>query len=154
MPPVSLERVVSPNPAVESVKSNDSDKTLSGSSDSIGTAYRMDSQVLSSTLFWHSLIINYLDQDSTTSVEGDGLSTWSSGRQMSIREWDIPYEELRFNIVYINIITKSKIDILTLSIVNSVLTSSYLQTWRQNRFWQIFNRARWQLARGRRHQVP
>ena len=24
-------------------------------------------------------------QDSTTSVEGDGLSTWSSGRQMSIR---------------------------------------------------------------------
>ena len=45
MPPVSLERVVSPNPAVESVKSNDSDKTLSGSSDSIGTAYRMDSQV-------------------------------------------------------------------------------------------------------------
>jgi len=77
MPPVSLERVVSPNPAVESVKSNDSDKTLSGSSDSIGTAYRMDSQ------------------DSTTSVEGDGLSTWSSGRQMSIREWDIPYEELR-----------------------------------------------------------
>jgi len=45
LPPVSLERVVSPNPAVESVKSNDSDKTLSGSSDSIGTAYRMDSQV-------------------------------------------------------------------------------------------------------------
>ena len=36
---------MSPNPAVESVKSNDSDKTLSGSSDSIGTAYRMDSQV-------------------------------------------------------------------------------------------------------------
>ena len=61
MPPVSLERVVSPNPAVESVKSNDSDKTLSGSSDSIGTAYRMDSQVLSSTLFWHSYTINYLD---------------------------------------------------------------------------------------------
>ena len=153
MPPVSLERVVSPNPAVESVKSNDSDKTLSGSSDSIGTAYRMDSQVLFSTLFWLSLIINYLDQDSTTSVEGDGLSTWSSGRQMSIREWDIPYEELRFTIICINIITKSEIDI-TLSIVNIVLTSSYLQTWRQNRFWQIFNRARWQLARRRRHQVP
>ena len=50
MPPVSLERVVSPNPAVESVKSNDSDKTLSGSSDSIGTAYRMDSQVYILTL--------------------------------------------------------------------------------------------------------
>jgi hypothetical protein len=44
--------VVSPNPAVDTVKSNDSDKTLSGSSDSIGTAYRLDSQ------------------DSTTSVEG------------------------------------------------------------------------------------
>jgi hypothetical protein len=43
---------VSPNPAVDTVKSNDSDKTLSGSSDSIGTAYRLDSQ------------------DSTTSVEG------------------------------------------------------------------------------------
>jgi len=75
--PISLERVVSPNPAVDTVKSNDSDKTLSGSSDSIGTAYRLDSQ------------------DSTTSVEGDGGSTWSSGRQMSIREWDIPYEELK-----------------------------------------------------------
>jgi hypothetical protein len=37
---------------VDTVKSNDSDKTLSGSSDSIGTAYRLDSQ------------------DSTTSVEG------------------------------------------------------------------------------------
>jgi hypothetical protein len=47
-----VERVVSPNPAVDTVKSNDSDKTLSGSSDSIGTAYRLDSQ------------------DSTTSVEG------------------------------------------------------------------------------------
>jgi len=75
--PISLERVVSPNPAVDTVKSNDSDKTLSGSSDSIGTAYRLDSQ------------------DSTTSVEGDAGSTWSSGRQMSIREWDIPYEELK-----------------------------------------------------------
>jgi hypothetical protein len=49
---IQLERVVSPNPAVDTVKSNDSDKTLSGSSDSIGTAYRLDSQ------------------DSTTSVEG------------------------------------------------------------------------------------
>ena len=47
-----VERVVSPNPLVDTVKSNDSDKTLSGSSDSIGTAYRLDSQ------------------DSTTSVEG------------------------------------------------------------------------------------
>jgi len=76
-PPV--ERVASPIPVVDTVKSNDSDKTLSGtgSSDSIGTAYRLDSQ------------------DSTTSVEGDGTSTWSSGRQMSIREWDIPYEELK-----------------------------------------------------------
>jgi len=78
-PPPPLERVVSPNPIVDTVKSNDSDKTLSGtgSSDSIGTAYRLDSQ------------------DSTTSVEGDATSTWSSGRQMSIREWDIPYEELK-----------------------------------------------------------
>jgi len=66
------------HPLVDTVKSNDSDKTLSGSSDSIGTAYRLDSQ------------------DSTTSVEGEGAgSTWSSGRQMSIREWDIPYEELK-----------------------------------------------------------
>jgi len=74
-----LERVVSPNPAVDTVKSNDSDKTLSGSSDSIVTSIgtRLDSQ------------------DSTTSVEGDAGSTWSSGRQMSIREWDIPYEELK-----------------------------------------------------------
>ena len=40
------------HPYVDTVKSNDSDKTLSGSSDSIGTAYRLDSQ------------------DSTTSVEG------------------------------------------------------------------------------------
>ena len=36
-----------------------------------------------------------LFQDSTTSVEGDIGSTWSSGRQMSIREWDIPLEELK-----------------------------------------------------------
>ena len=46
--PISIERVVSPNPAVDTVKSNDSDKTLSGSSDSIGTAYErgnLDSQV-------------------------------------------------------------------------------------------------------------
>ena len=42
----------STHPYVDTVKSNDSDKTLSGSSDSIGTAYRLDSQ------------------DSTTSVEG------------------------------------------------------------------------------------
>lgn len=76
-PSLLLERVVSPNPLVDTVRSNDSDKTLSGSSDSIGTAYRLDSQ------------------DSTTSVEGDACSTWSSGRQMSIREWDIPYEELK-----------------------------------------------------------
>jgi len=67
------------HPHVDTVKSNDSDKTLSGSSDSIGTAYRLDSQ------------------DSTTSVEGDGASTWSSGRQMSIREWDIPFEELQIS---------------------------------------------------------
>ncbi|XP_023345245.1 kinase suppressor of Ras 2 [Eurytemora carolleeae] len=72
-----VESVGSANPLVDTVKSNDSDKTLSGSSDSIGTAYRLDSQ------------------DSTTSVEGDAASTWSSGRQMSIREWDIPYEELK-----------------------------------------------------------
>jgi len=75
--PQVVERVVSPNPLVDTVKSNDSDKTLSGSSDSIGTAYRLDSQ------------------DSTTSVEGDAASTWSSGRQASIREWDIPFEELK-----------------------------------------------------------
>jgi len=77
IPKAPVERVVSPNPLVDTVKSNDSDKTLSGSSDSIGTAYRLDSQ------------------DSTTSVEGECASTWSSGRQMSIREWDIPYEELK-----------------------------------------------------------
>ncbi len=47
-----VESVGSANPLVDTVKSNDSDKTLSGSSDSIGTAYRLDSQ------------------DSTTSVEG------------------------------------------------------------------------------------
>merc|ERR1740128_1420695 len=75
--PQVVERVVSPNPLVDTVKSNDSDKTLSGSSDSIGTAYRLDSQ------------------DSTTSVEGDAASTWSSGRQASIWEWDIPFEELK-----------------------------------------------------------
>ena len=30
-----------------------------------------------------------------TYYTGDAGSTWSSGRQMSIREWDIPYEELK-----------------------------------------------------------
>ena len=45
IPKAPVERVVSPNPLVDTVKSNDSDKTLSGSSDSIGTAYRLDSQV-------------------------------------------------------------------------------------------------------------
>jgi len=80
----SVASVVSTNPAgvdtIISNQSNDSDKTLSGSSDrsdSIGTTYRFDSQ------------------DSTTSVEGEAGSTWSSGRQMSIREWDIPLEELK-----------------------------------------------------------
>lgn len=49
----------------------------SGSSGSAGTAYRLDSQ------------------DSTASID-DGSSTWNAGRQtsISIREWDIPYEEL------------------------------------------------------------
>ena len=78
-------------------KSNDSDKTLSGSSDrsdSIGTAYRLDSQVCHGT---EMMTTNppCAFQDSTTSVEGDIGSTWSSGRQMSIREWDIPLEELK-----------------------------------------------------------
>lgn len=51
----------------------------SGSSGSQGTAYRLDSQ------------------DSTASVDGDAMGgTWTAGRQTSIslREWDIPYEEL------------------------------------------------------------
>ncbi|XP_059087711.1 kinase suppressor of Ras 2-like isoform X2 [Tigriopus californicus] len=73
-------KVTSPNSIIDSVKSCDSDKTLSGtsgSSGSAGTAYRLDSQ------------------DSTASVD-DGSSTWNAGRQtsISIREWDIPYEEL------------------------------------------------------------
>jgi len=78
--PVPAQKVTSPNPIVDSIKSCDSDKTLSGtsgSSGSAGTAYRLDSQ------------------DSTASVD-DGSSTWTGGRQTSIsfREWDIPYEEL------------------------------------------------------------
>ena len=53
-----------------------------GSSGSAGTAYRLDSQ------------------DSTASVDGDAAmsssNTWNSGRQpsVSLREWDIPYEDL------------------------------------------------------------
>ena len=63
--------VVSSNPLVDTVKSNDSDKTLSGSSDSIGTAYRLDSQ------------------DSTTSVEGRTsvrtlLPVWKVGHQSGL----------------------------------------------------------------------
>ena len=42
-----------------------------------------------------TFIVQTYWQDSTTSVEGDMGSTWSSGRQMSIREWDIPLEELK-----------------------------------------------------------
>ena len=54
---------------------------FAGSSGSAGTAYRLDSQ------------------DSTASVDGDAASssnTWNSGRQpsVSLREWDIPYEDL------------------------------------------------------------
>ena len=47
------------------------------SSGSAGTSYRLDSQ------------------DSTASVD-DSAGTWTSSRQTSIslREWDIPYEEL------------------------------------------------------------
>merc|ERR550539_1120358 len=79
--PVPRDKVTSPNPIIGSVKSYDSDKTLSGSSGSAGTAYRLDSQ------------------DSTASVDGDAASssnTWNSGRQpsVSLREWDIPYEDL------------------------------------------------------------
>lgn len=71
----------SPNPIIDSVKSNDSDKTLSGtsgSSGSAGTAIRLNSQ------------------DSTASVDDAG-SPWNATRQTSIslREWDIPYEELK-----------------------------------------------------------
>ncbi len=74
-------RITSPNPLIDSVKSYDSDKTLSGtsgSSGSAGTAYRLDSQ------------------DSTASVDLDSSSTWTAGRQtsVSLKEWDIPYEEL------------------------------------------------------------
>jgi len=78
LPHVPLEREV-PNPAVESVRSDDSDKTLSGS---LGTGSSME------------------DQDLTTLEEGDRQSTWSlsttstTTTTMSIREWDIPYEEL------------------------------------------------------------
>ncbi len=73
-------KITSPNPIIDSVKSYDSDKTLSatsGSSGSGGTAYRLDSQ------------------DSTASVD-DSSSTWTAGRQtsVSLREWDIRYEEL------------------------------------------------------------
>ena len=80
-------------------------------------------------------------QDSTTSVEGDGLSTWSSGRQMSIREWDIPYEELRFTIT------------ITFTIAFIAGISSVLQARRQDWVWSILHSACRQLARGRRHQV-
>ncbi len=102
--PGQLPKVQSPNPIIDSVKSCDSDKTLSGkfghviiiilslthtsvsptspsgasgSSGSAGTAYRLDSQ------------------DSTASAD-DAASQWQAGRQTSIslREWDIPYEEL------------------------------------------------------------
>lgn len=70
-------KVSSPNPIIDSVKSYDSDKTLSGasgSSGSAGTAYRLDSQ---------------------DSVD-DSSNSWLATRQTSIslREWDIPYEEL------------------------------------------------------------
>jgi hypothetical protein len=70
-----LERVVSPNPAVDTVKSNDSDKTLSGSSDSIGTAYRLDSQ------------------DSTTSVEGISFSI----RPFQLSIMYVPYSHFNLN---------------------------------------------------------
>eukprot|EP00096_Caligus_rogercresseyi_P004433 TRINITY_DN1869_c0_g1_i2.p1 TRINITY_DN1869_c0_g1~~TRINITY_DN1869_c0_g1_i2.p1 ORF type:complete len:504 (-),score=120.82 TRINITY_DN1869_c0_g1_i2:215-1726(-) len=76
-------KVTSPNPVIDTVKSYDSDKTLSGasgSSGSGGTAYRLDSQ------------------DSTTSVDEAGSSNaWVTTRQTSIsmREWDIAYEEVK-----------------------------------------------------------
>nr|UER86412.1 female-specific Ras 2 kinase suppressor [Lepeophtheirus salmonis salmonis] len=75
------QKVTSPNPVIDTVKSFDSDKTLSGasgSSGSAGTAYRLDSQ------------------DSTTSVD-ENSSTWVGTRQTSIsmREWDIAYEEVK-----------------------------------------------------------
>eukprot|EP00095_Tigriopus_kingsejongensis_P004556 maker-scaffold1671_size31647-snap-gene-0.10 protein:Tk04556 transcript:maker-scaffold1671_size31647-snap-gene-0.10-mRNA-1 annotation:"kinase suppressor of ras 1" len=85
LPGQAPPKIGSPNPIIDSIKSCDSDKTLSvssltgtsGSSGSAGTAYRLDSQ------------------DSTASID-DGTGTWNSGRQTSIsaREWDIPYEEL------------------------------------------------------------
>ena len=83
------------------------------------------------------LITTIWCQDSTTSVEGDGLSTWSSGRQMSIREWDIPYEELRF--------TVNNIGIALISI---------FQAGRQNWLRSVLNSACGQLAWRRCHQVP
>ena len=81
VPALERDRGFSPNPAVDTVKSNDSDRTLSGSSDSIGTVRTYGPQD---------------SQDSTTSVE-DGGSTWSSIKGMSIREWDIPFEELKIS---------------------------------------------------------
>ena len=38
---------------------------------------------------------NYANRPFKLVCLGDAASTWSSGRQMSIREWDIPYEELK-----------------------------------------------------------
>ena len=81
VPAIDRDRGYSPNPAVDTVRSNDSDRTLSGSSDSIGTVRTYGPQD---------------SQDSTTSVE-DGGSTWSSIKGMSIREWDIPFEELKIS---------------------------------------------------------
>lgn len=72
------QKVSSPNPVIDSVKSYDSDKTLSGSSGSASTACRLNSQ------------------DSTASVDESNSNSWIATRQTSIsmREWDIPYEEL------------------------------------------------------------
>merc|ERR1711962_1274094 len=81
IPLIPSSKATSPNPIIDSVRSNDSDKTLSGtsgSSGSAGTAIRLNSQ------------------DSTASVDDAG-SPWNATRQTSIslREWDIPYEELK-----------------------------------------------------------
>ena len=75
-PSLEANKPSSPTTIMDSFKSTDSDKTLSGSSGSAGTAIRLDSQ------------------DSTASVDDSG-STWASRQtSISMREWDIPYEEV------------------------------------------------------------
>ena len=66
------------NPTAKSQRRRLTLAGTSGSSGSAGTAYRLDSQ------------------DSTASVDDPSSGAWNAGRQtsVSLREWDIPYEEL------------------------------------------------------------